>query len=66
MRLLVFLILLVTPTASADWDQNWINEAVDPEEIILRRSVVERLYSQTQIQLWYELQALANIALDYD
>ena len=66
MRLLVFIILLVSPTASAEWDQNWINEAVDPEEIIHRIRVVEGLYSQTQIQILYDLKALANISTDYE
>lgn len=66
MRLVVVLLLMFAPTATADWDQAWINEAENIEETIHRIRVVEGLYSQTTLPFLFDLKALATVSDNYD
>ena len=63
MKLILFVFLLVAPTVSADWDQKWVDEAIDPEQIIHRIRVVEGLYSRNQLPYLFDLRDLTE---DYD
>lgn len=58
------IVFLFMPTMLwAQWDYKWIDEAVDPEQIIHRIRVVEGLYSRNQLSYLFDLRDLTD---DYD